>query len=519
MNPRIIALYLPQFHRIPENDTWWGEGFTEWTAVKNAMPLFPQHEQPNVPLNDNYYNLLDKKTMQWQASLMHKYGIDGMCMYHYYFKDGRKVLEKPAENLLRWKDINMPFCFDWANESWVRSWSKLKEYANPWSEKFETEKNRNECENKNGILLEQDYGDENAWRDHYNYLSPFFHDERYIKIGNSPVFVIYNPDHIQCLPEMKECFDKCAMLDGFDGVYLIGGQPEKENSLVFSLTMEKNPAYIKGKVVEKKFDFRYGVSDFSEYDDVSMMIIEHQLKEGECPCAFPGYDDTPRRGRGGSVVHGRNPEMFQEQMEQLLLKAKKINVPFVFINAWNEWGEGMYLEPDDRYGYSFLEAVLKARDNFEKGRVTDETEKPANVIWSLRQENSALKEQNVRYRDYWKAMDRILCILENGDSISGYLERYGKHETIIIYGMGMLGKHLFYLLQNANENITSVIDQKVLTGSHNYDGVPMYNMMDEIPYADMIIVTVMYSYDDIRRELKTKFPESCVVSIDDVIGK
>ncbi len=111
---KIIAMYLPQYHRTPENDEWWGEGFTDWEAVKKAKPLFEGHNQPRVPLNDNYYDLLEKNTMQWQADLMHEYGIDGMCIYHYWFKDGRQVLEKPAENLLRWTDIDMPFCFCWA---------------------------------------------------------------------------------------------------------------------------------------------------------------------------------------------------------------------------------------------------------------------------------------------------------------------------------------------------------------------------------------------------------------------
>ena len=114
---RTITMYLPQYHRVAENDKWWGEGFTEWTAVKAASPLFEGHKQPRIPLEDNYYNLLEKRTMEWQANLMKQYDIDGQCIYHYYFKDGKKILERPAENLLHWKDIDMPFCFCWANGS------------------------------------------------------------------------------------------------------------------------------------------------------------------------------------------------------------------------------------------------------------------------------------------------------------------------------------------------------------------------------------------------------------------
>ena len=113
---KVIAMYLPQFHRLRENDEWWGEGFTEWTAVKAAEPLFEGHDQPRVPLNENYYDLLDKKTMEWQSELMKKYSVYGMCFYHYWFKDGRRILEKPAENLLNWNNVDMPFCFSWANE-------------------------------------------------------------------------------------------------------------------------------------------------------------------------------------------------------------------------------------------------------------------------------------------------------------------------------------------------------------------------------------------------------------------
>ena len=174
---KILAKYLPQFHRTRENDAWWGEGFTEWTAVKKAAPLFEGHDQPRVPKDENYYDLLQKETMLWQASLMEKYGIDGMCIYHYWFKDGRQVLEKPAENLLRWKEVPMPFCFCWANETWARSWSKIQN-KNHWSDIYEQKKSNG----SSGILLDQKYGREPEWKAHFEYLLPFFRDERYIKV-------------------------------------------------------------------------------------------------------------------------------------------------------------------------------------------------------------------------------------------------------------------------------------------------------------------------------------------------
>lgn len=160
-----------------------GEGFTEWTTVRGAASLFEGHKQPIKPLNNHYYNLLEKETMEWQTALMKKYGIDGQCFYHYYFKDGRQILEKPAENLLKWKDIDMPFCFCWANQTWARTWSNIR--GNSWADKFEKKGNAGD----DGILIEQHYGREKEWKAHFEYLLPFFQDERYIKLNGSPVFI------------------------------------------------------------------------------------------------------------------------------------------------------------------------------------------------------------------------------------------------------------------------------------------------------------------------------------------
>ena len=173
---KTIAMYLPQFYRTPENDEWWGDGFTDWTAMSKAKPLFKGHKQPKFPLHNYQYDLLKKETLLWQEKLMKQYHVYGLCFYHYWFKNGRKVLEKPAENLLKWKDIEIPFCFSWANESWGRSWSNLAN-TNIWASNFETHKEHI----GNGILLEQDYGEKEEWIEHFNYLLPFFEDERWVK--------------------------------------------------------------------------------------------------------------------------------------------------------------------------------------------------------------------------------------------------------------------------------------------------------------------------------------------------
>lgn len=452
--PRILAMYLPQFHRIPENDAWWGEGFTEWTAVKAAKPLFKGHDQPRIPLNKNYYDLMDKKTMQWQAKLMHKYGIDGMCMYHYYFKNGKKVLEKPAENLLKWKDIDMPFCFSWANETWARSWSKLNR-ANTWSESFETSKIQN-AKNDNGILLEQDYGDKTNWRKHYKYLSSFFKDNRYIKVDNKPVLVIYSPKDIVCLHEMKEFFDGEAVRDGFEGIYLIGtGCDINNENEDFSALMVRAPGDILKIIGQVRYDNIYNVGGYYQYADACNLLAKFELQKKQCPSCFVGYDETPRRDRASAIIDGRNPKIFERTIEQVILKGQKNNSPFVFINAWNEWGEGNYLEPDERFGYAFLEAVKAAKENVIAGNVRDESENPQNKIDVLTKENTSLKNLNERYRNYWQILDKMLCMTEDGLHIN--LSRFGlcKSSSVMIYGCGMIGKHLLYLMRKSDIYVVS----------------------------------------------------------------
>ena len=165
---------MPQFHAIPENDIWWGEGFTEWTNTKAAKPLFRGHYQPKEPLKDNYYSLLDSKTQEWQASLAKKYGIYGFCYYHYWFH-GKLLLEKPMENMLKNKKVDIPFCISWANETWSRTWSGQERE----------------------ILIQQDYGNKSDWLKHIEYLVPFFKDSRYIKIDNKPLMLLYTSCKIE----------------------------------------------------------------------------------------------------------------------------------------------------------------------------------------------------------------------------------------------------------------------------------------------------------------------------------
>ena len=197
-NPKIIAFYLPQYHTIPENDKWWGEGFTEWTNTRKAKPLFKGHQQPKTPLNDNYYCLLDKETQEWQAELAQENGVYGFCYYHYWF-NGKMLLEKPMEIMLKNENITLPFCISWANEPWARTWDgKDKE-----------------------VLMPQSYGDEKEWKKHFDYLLQFFKDKRYIKIDNKPIFLIYRTSSIPNCEKMVDYWNNLCKENGFEGLYLI----------------------------------------------------------------------------------------------------------------------------------------------------------------------------------------------------------------------------------------------------------------------------------------------------------
>ena len=200
---KVIAFYLPQYHPIPENDKNWGKGFTEWTNTKKAVPLFEGHYQPKTPLNGNYYSLLDPKTRQWQSQLARKYGVWGFCYYHYWFKDGKKLLEKPAEMMLEEPEADTPFCFCWANENWARNWDG----------------------GNREVIVEQDYGEEPDWENHFQYLARFFRDSRYITWDGRPVLVIYRPEIIPRLGEMLAYLKRRAGEEGFGGLEVMFQHP------------------------------------------------------------------------------------------------------------------------------------------------------------------------------------------------------------------------------------------------------------------------------------------------------
>ncbi len=480
---KTLCMYLPQFHRVPENDQWWGEGFTEWTTVRGAEALFEGHRQPIEPLDNNYYNLLEKSTMEWQASLMKKYGIDGQCFYHYYFKDGRRILEKPAENLLQWKDVDMPFCFCWANGRWARTWSNLS--GNSWADKYEA-KDKSESD---GVLIEQRYGREEEWQAHFEYLLPFFKDERYIKIDGAPVFIFFAAAAIPCLPQMIQYWNDLAHQENMKGIYFIGVNTSKHINGLNALML-----FAPHMVCEfnERIDgiIRLDYDKMWENIDNAGLIDKHKTYY----CAVPNLDDTPRRGvHDGVLFKNFSIEKFYDGMCRVYRKSIAAGNEFVFINAWNEWGEGTQLEPDEYYGCSKLEAVYKAQ------KYALEKNNEADVI----SDNTTYAGKIANQSDYTitaKCFDLWMGLREKGINIFSFLERYGiKH--IAVYGYGMLAKHLIPELEGTDVEIDYFIDRSRRKNAIKYEVKPV---ADNLPQVDAVIITVVDEFDSIYQMLKER---------------
>lgn len=355
---KVIAYYLPQFYETDYNNKWWGNGFTEWVHVKAAKPLYTGHSQPRIPLNNNYYNLLDKKTVTWQTELANQYGIDGFAYYHYWF-EGKLLLEKPAENLLQWKDINQKFFFFWANHTWYQAKNGKKK-----------------------ILIEQTDGGEKDWINHYEYMKQFFSDARYIKIDNKPVLGIYSINMLEDPDSMINLWNQLAINDGYAGVFIIENKIKKNeksqcnnsNAIVVRQPLialnEFNLKFYK-RVIRKIRKFFLPIPKKPQKIPYSLICnLEKNysvktFKKEYLGCSV-GWDNTPRHGNFGQVFTNSSPQLFKETLKILLKKSEQKENDFIFINAWNEWAEGMYLEPDEENQYGYLEAIRDAKKEFNK---------------------------------------------------------------------------------------------------------------------------------------------------------
>lgn len=393
---KVIALYLPQYHRIKENDEWWGDGYTEWTAVKRGKVLIDGQYQPRVPQNSSYYDLLDIEVMKWQVDIARKYGIYGFCVYHYWF-NGHMLLQKPMEQFLEHKEIDFPFYFCWANERWTRVWEN----------EYDPE-----------LLIEQEYDDYEDVDAHFHYWLKFFKDNRYMKENNKPILSIYNPIAIppKHLKFMINRWNELAKQAGFDGIcftYLCAESMcymGEEHSVFFDYGVEYEPSYVqhleddaiihrnryfKGYYLhdfakrfptlntlrkklhkkisgqKKKQDSICGVKTVRDYDEdwTKILNIYHDDYSKFIPGGFVDWDNTSRRGAAGKVILGATPEKFEMYFERLVIRAKEVyKKDTVVLFAWNEWSEGGYLEPDEKYGYAYLEAIKRVLNKVSAGQ-------------------------------------------------------------------------------------------------------------------------------------------------------
>lgn len=361
MKTKLIAWYLPQYHSIPENDLFWGAGFTDWVTVKNARPLYNGHLQPKVPLNHNYYDLSIKEDVAWQARLAKNNGIYGFGIYHYWFNNEKNLLTRPLEIIYDNNDIDINYFLAWDNASWIRSWSAIN--GNAWAPIADK---KGEERKEKGILIPYILGEKPDWENHYNHIHQYFTDKRYIKIDNKPIFVILQFD--EGIKKMCKYWDFLAQNDGFNGIYFIFKNRRWFNWDKYAVRFNYEPHYNgwmnptmwerRLEKIKKILHIPLG-NNIYNYDTIWERILENAEKasQNELLGAFVNYDDSPRRSTKGKIVKGSSPEKFKKYLSKLIDISERQGKDFIFITAWNEWGEGAYLEPDANSMYDYLYAI------------------------------------------------------------------------------------------------------------------------------------------------------------------
>jgi lipopolysaccharide biosynthesis protein len=350
VNPaaRLIAFYLPQFHPIPENDEWWGKGFTEWTNVAKAKPFFPGHYQPHIPADLGFYDLRVPETRLAQAEMARQHGIEGFCYYHYWFA-GKRLLERPFNEVLKSREPSLPFCLCWANETWSGKWHG--------------------CPDR--VLIEQTYPGPEDDAQHFAVLAEAFADDRYLKVDDKPLLVVFSP---KGLPEPRRTTDlwrDLARRRGFPGLHLVGvgNAPWSPGESGFDAATPENLPRAKwvdgesGRTRPLKRSLRrmlhYPLEVYPYEKAIRYFLVPEGADARVYPCVIPNWDNTPRCGLAGRVLHKSTPKLFRRHLRATLdqVAHKPLDHRIVFIKSWNEWAEGNYLEPDLKYGYGYLEAI------------------------------------------------------------------------------------------------------------------------------------------------------------------
>lgn len=364
---RPIAIHLPQYHPFKENNEWWGEGFTEWNNVVKGTPRFKGHYQPHLPADLGFYDLRLPEVREMQANMAREYGIYGFCYYHYWF-NGKLLMERPLNEILESGKPDFPFCMCWANENWSRRWDGGDQH----------------------ILIAQNYSEQDDI-EHIHYLLPIFNDERYIKVDGKPLFVIYKPDEFPNIQRTIQIWREEARKEGID-LYLcafervIGMTAEEECAVGFDAAIEFQPLskarraytsiYGRRTILERVKDKLHkiycqilnkerirkkdSIVDYEKFINVDL----EQTHICKCyPGVSPSWDNSSRRTKiWATIFKGSTPELFykwsSKKIEQFTPFSDEEN--FLFINAWNEWAEGNHLEPDQKWGKQYLEALKRA---------------------------------------------------------------------------------------------------------------------------------------------------------------
>lgn len=361
---KIIAMYLPQFHTFPENDEWWGKGFTEWTNVGKAKSYFKGHDQPRVPTELGYYNLKDSQIREEQADLAKEAGIHGFMYWHYWFGNGKRLMGEIFDEVLSSGKPEFPFCLGWANHSW---------FSKRWN---------SDGESSNKLLIEQTYPGEEDILQHYRYLSKAFKDHRYIKVEGKPLMVIYDPDRLPS--EYIERLRQLSINEGFPGIFFVCylGRPEIEKEAYLSkgydmvmyqrLDKELSPFLkhvgIIGKIIKHLKSRVHGLlhnlppyaKDYAKIFHQFITIKEYE--EDVIPMIIPQWDHSPRSGRNGIILYNSSPLLFYEHAKEAIksIENKSPERQIIFLKSWNEWGEGNYMEPDISNGKGYINALKKA---------------------------------------------------------------------------------------------------------------------------------------------------------------
>ena len=359
MKAKVIAFYLPQFHPIPENDSWWGKGFTEWTSVGKAKRYYYGHYQPRIPADLGYYDLRLPQIREEQAILAKEAGIAAFCYWHYWFGKGKELLEYPLKEVVRLQTPKFPFCLGWANHSWYnKSWNSDKQTIVP------------------KLLIEQTYPGKEDIVNHFNTMLPIFKDERYFKIHGRLLFLIYSPVDIPNFDQFKTIWNDLAVKNGLPGFYFIANL--EDQSLVEKEEIKKYDAIslcrlysswnIEGNILNRYYrKITRNVSRLLGYPlnriayKNAILKIDSSLYEREniFPNIIPCWDNSPRRGPGAYIYDNSTPELFKKHIDMILerIKNKKEENKIIFLKSWNEWAEGNYIEPDLKWGKAYIKAL------------------------------------------------------------------------------------------------------------------------------------------------------------------